>query len=100
MDLFSLLKNPATELDEEQIKNIPSLTCIKDIYRYWGLDIDTESLTLYTGLDADGFTTRYFVNHFNRDWYGGYTYNETTIWYEISEEDYLNLYDFYQEIIF
>ena len=91
MDLFKQVKDTATKLSKEDIASIVELTSVKEIYSCWESNDDGEDLTLYTGLTADGVMRRYFIKHFTRDWYGGWSYDETTTWYEISEQDYLHL---------
>ena len=92
MDLFKWLNATATRLSKEDMANVAELTSVKEIYSCWESNDDGEDLALYTGLAVDGVTQRYFIMHFKRDWYGGWSYDETTIWYEISKEDYLYLF--------
>ena len=91
MDLFNWLENNATRLSNEDIANIAELTSVKEIYSCWESYEDGEDVTLYTGLAVDGVARRYFIDHFIREWYGGWTCNDIHIWYEISEQDYLQL---------
>ena len=91
MDLLKWLEDNATRLSKEDIANITELTSVKEIYSCWDSNEDGEDLTLYTGLDVDSGVRRYFVMDFMRVWYGGWTYNDVTIWYEISEQDFLQL---------
>ena len=94
MDLFKWVKDTATRISKEDIANIAELTSVKEIYSCWESNDEGEDLTLYTGLAIDGVSPRYFLKHFKRDWYGGWSYDETTTWYEIAEQDYLQLWNF------
>lgn len=94
MDLVKWVKDTATRCSAEDIASIVELTIVKKIYSYWESNDDGEDLTLYTGFAVDGVMRRYFIQHLTRDWYGGWTYDDTTTWYEISEQDYLYLCTF------
>ena len=88
--LESVIDN-ATEIPREDMNNVANLKSFKEIYSCWESNDYGEDFTLYTGYDTDGVTPRYFVYHFVRDWFGGWSYDETRRWYEISEKDYLML---------
>ena len=77
---------------EEEIKTLP-LTEVTNIYSDWfsndmGVDFD-----LYLSSCEDGAAPRYFLRSFDRDWYGGFSTNDTTEWYEITKEAYTALRD-------
>ncbi len=91
MDLFHRLARTSVCLSENDMENVLKLTFVKEVYSCWESNDEGEDFDLYTGLAADGVTPRYFLKHFSRDWYGGWTHDETRKWYEISEQEYLQV---------
>lgn len=92
MDIIEQLIKTAPRLSEEDVKNIKQCTFVKEIYSCWETNDYGDDFDLYTGLSLDDVTPRYFLKHFSRDWYGGWTYDETTVWYELSRQEYLMLH--------
>ena len=93
MSLFDWPISASNQLSEEDIKKVNQLTFVKEVYRCWESNDEGEDFKLYKGFTADGITPRYFLKHFYREWFGGWTSEDTTNWYEISEEEYLRLYN-------
>ena len=92
MDFIKRLIKTAPRLSEEDVKNIVECTFVKEIYSCWESNDYGDDFDLYMGLSLDQVSPRYFLKHFSRNWNGGWTYDETTIWYELSLQDYLELY--------
>ena len=94
MDFIKQVAMTALRLSEEDVKNIVECTLVKEIYSCWESNDFGEDFALYTGFADDGVTHRYFLKHFERDWYGGWSYDDKFDWYEISEKDFLLLSQF------
>jgi len=90
-DLLKTYIKRSIHISEEEMKNVVNLTYKLDIYNNWPSNDMGDDFCIYTGFSEDGETPRYFIKHFNRDWFGGWTYEETTVWYEITEHDYATL---------
>lgn len=95
MDHIKQLINSSDPVPKEALANIINLTFTKEIYRCWKSNDEGEEFSIYTGTDADGVTPRYFLKHFERVWWGGWTSEDKTIWYEITKQEYLKLYQDY-----
>ncbi len=92
MNLFNRLTRTAICLSKKDMENVMNLTFVKEVYSCWESNDEGEDFALYTGVSCDGVTPRYFLMHFSREWYGGCTHDETRKWYEISEQEYLQVY--------
>ena len=92
MDLFNWPMSTVNRLPKEDVEKVIQLTFIKEVYSRWESNDEGEDFELYKGFAADGITLHYFLKHFSRGWFGGWTYEDTTNWYEIPEEEYLRLY--------
>ena len=86
--LCRLTKN-ASRLSNEDMENVAELTFVKEIFSYWPSNDEGDDVDLYTGVSLDGVTPRYFLQHLSRDWNGGWTSNDTYMWYEISQQEYM-----------
>ena len=91
MDFIKQLTETAPQLSEEDVKSIVECTFVKEIYSCWESNDEGDNFDLYKGLSLDRITPRYFLKHFCREWYGGWTHDETTTWYELSQQEYLKL---------
>ncbi len=92
MDYLNQLTSKGAPLSREALNSIKNLTQAKEIYSCWESNDMGEDFKLYTGTDADGVTTRYFLNHYEREWWGGWTTNDKSEWYEITRQEYETLY--------
>lgn len=87
-----LCENQFTVVSSEKMNEVTGLTRQKIIYSDWPFYYMGDDFVLYTGFDINGEIQRYFLYHLNSDWWGGWTYNQQTIWYEITKLDYDKLY--------
>ena len=81
----------AIRISEDKIKEVNNLTDVKEIYADWESNDMGEDFTLYTGSSSSG-KARYFLRHYLRDWFGGWTSDDYVMWYEITESVYNILY--------
>lgn len=86
--LLDLYTNKSLRVSQEELSNVVNLTFVMQVYSKWESNYDGEDYNLYTGFQANASTQRYFLERFSRDWYGGWTYDESTIWIELSAHDY------------
>ncbi len=91
MDFINQLTNTAPRLPKEELENVTKFTFVKRIDSRWKSNDEGRSLDLYIGFAEDGVTPRYFLKYFCREWWGGWSYDETTTWYELSRQEYLKL---------
>ena len=81
---FELFKRNSEITEDELFKTI-NAKHIAEVYSFWEGDDEGDSFDLYTSVSPEN--TRYYLRHFNREWYGGWTRNEKSKWIELSPED-------------
>ena len=91
--LLDLYKIGFPIISEEEIRKIPNLSHTKTVYEDWPSNDYGDSVELYIS-EGNGNATRYFLRHHNRDWFGGWSFNDTFTWVELSKKDYSALYSF------
>ena len=85
--LFALGRNNVKE-ERPSIKN---LTFHKRIYSEWSGNDDGDDFELWIGYDSKASSSRYYLRHFYREWWGGWTYDERDDWYELWCDDFAAL---------
>ena len=86
--------NLPRELLEKNNIAINTLTHVKTIYDHWPSNDMGDTVDIYT--DGRSVAPRFFLRHFERDWDGGWTSDDTEYWFEISEQEFEELYKYRQ----
>lgn len=92
-DIYNKLSRPLQPLEKNNIA-INTLTHVKTIYDHWPSNDMGDTVDIYT--DGRSVAPRFFLRHFERDWDGGWTSDDTEYWFEISEQEFEELYKYRQ----